>query len=105
MTMTGTITAQIVIRYRPGTMTRISPTVIAMPARMEASATDPMYGVAADTVSPMDMSTRPSRTSCTALTSAACSKKAATISTRAPSSAPMVPPASASSAAMTAATR
>ena len=40
MTMTGTITAQMVIRYRPGTMTRSSPIVIAMPARMEARATD-----------------------------------------------------------------
>lgn len=105
MTMTGTITAQMVIRYRPGAMTRMSPIVIAIPAMMEARATDPMYGMAADTVSPMDMSTRPSRTSCTALTSVACSRKAATISTREPSTAPMVPPASAKSAAITAATR
>jgi len=40
-TMTGTITAQIVIRNRPGTMSRISPMVIAMPARIEAPATRP----------------------------------------------------------------
>jgi hypothetical protein len=39
-TMTGTITAQIVIRYRPGTMIRISPMVMAIPARIEAPATD-----------------------------------------------------------------
>ena len=42
MTMTGTITAQIVIRYRPGAMIRMSPIVIAIPAMMEARATDPM---------------------------------------------------------------
>jgi hypothetical protein len=40
MTMTGMITAQIVISHRPGTMTRMSPIVIAMPARIEAAATD-----------------------------------------------------------------
>ena len=105
MTMTGTITAQIVIRNRPGTMIRSSPIVIAMPARMEARATDPRYGVAADTVSPIDMSTRPSRTSCTALTKVACRRKAATISTRLPRSTPMVPPMRARMAAMTAAIR
>ena len=91
MTMTGTITAQMVIKYSPGTMTRASPITIAMPARIEARATAPMYGVAARTVSPMDMSTRPSRTSCTALTRVAWSRKAATILTTAPSSAPKVP--------------
>jgi hypothetical protein len=73
-TMTGTITAQIVIRNRPGTMIRTSPTVIAMPARIEAPMTGARKGVAARTVSPMDMSTRPSRTSCTALTRVACSR-------------------------------
>jgi hypothetical protein len=104
-TMTGMITAQMVIRYRPGTMIRISPIVMAMPARIEAPATAQKYGVAARTVSPRDRSARPSRTSCTALTSVACNRNAATISTREPSSAPMVPPASARSAAMTAAAR
>jgi len=104
-TMTGTITAQMVIRYRPGTMSRNSPMAIAMPARIEAPATAPRYGVAARTVSPRDRSARPSRTSCTALTSVACSRKAATISTREPSTAPTVVPPSAKSAAMTAATR
>ena len=104
MTMTGTITAQMVIRYRPGTMIRASPIVMAMPARIEAPATAHRYGVAADTVSPMDRSTRPSRTSCTALTSVACSRKAAMICTSAPSATPTLP-ASARSAAMTAAAR
>ena len=87
-TMTGTITAQMVIRYRPGTMSRTSPKVMAMPARIEAPATAQRYGVAARTVSPRDRSTRPSRTSCTAFTSVACNRKAAKISTREPSRAP-----------------
>ena len=104
MTITGMITAQIVIRIRPGTMIRMSPIVIAMPARIDAPATGPMYGVAARTVSPRFMSTRPSRTSCTALTRAACSRNAATSSTMVPSSDPMTP-ASESSAAMIAAIR
>ena len=38
-TITGMITAQIVIRKRPGTMRRMSPIVIASPARMPATAT------------------------------------------------------------------
>jgi len=104
-TMTGTITAQMVIRYRPGTMIRISPMVIAMPARIEAPATAQKYGVAARTVSPMDRSARPSRTSCTALTSVACNRNAAKIPTREPSTAPTVVPPSEKSAAMTAAAR
>jgi hypothetical protein len=93
-----------VIRYRPGTMSRDSPIPMAIPARNEAAKTDQMYGVAADTVSPMDRSARPSRTSCTALTSAACNRKAATISTTRPRKAPTVPT-SARSAEMTAAAR
>jgi len=104
-TMTGMITAQMVIRYRPGTMIRISPIVMAMPARIEAPATAQKYGVAARTVSPIDRSARPSRTSCTALTSVACNRNAAKIPTREPSTAPTVVPPSAKSAAMTAATR
>ena len=103
ITMTGTITAQIVIRYKPGAMIRASPITIAMPARTEATMTRPRYGTTADTVSPIDMSTRPSRTSCTALTSVACSKKAATMLTREPSRSPKVP-ASDKIAAMIAAT-
>jgi hypothetical protein len=103
--MTGTITAQMVIRYRPGTMSRARPMAMAMPAGSEARKTDQMYGVAADIVAPMDRSARPSRTSCTALTSVACSRKAAMISTRDPRKTPMLPPASARSAAMTAAPR
>lgn len=42
MTMTGMITAQMVIRYRPGAMSRMSPIVIAMPARIDAPATAQM---------------------------------------------------------------
>ena len=86
-------------------MIRISPMVMAMPARIEAPATGRMKGVAARTVSLMDRSTRPSRTSCTALTSVACSRKAATIPTREPSSAPTKLPVSARRAAMIAAAR
>ncbi len=105
MTMTGTITAQIVIRNRPGTMIRMRPIVIAMPARIDAIATGPMEGVAADTVWPKDRSARPSRTSCTALTSAAWSRKAATNSTMEPRKTPKMPPISARSPATTAAAR
>ncbi len=105
MTMTGTITAQMVIRNRPGTMIRSSPIVIARPARIEAPATAPRYGRAWFTVWLMDRSARPSRTSCTALTSVACRTKAATTDTKEPSRIPMVPPASASSAVMIAAIR
>jgi hypothetical protein len=86
-------------------MIRISPMVMAMPARIDAPATDRMYGAAARMVSPMDRSTRPSRTSCTALTSVACSRKAATMLTREPSTAPTRLPVSASRAAMIAAAR
>ena len=53
----------------------------------------------------MDRSAWPSRTSCTALTSVACSTKAATTDTKEPSRIPMLPPASASNAVMIAATR
>jgi hypothetical protein len=74
MTMTGTITAQMVIRNRPGTMTRTSPIVIAMPARIDAPNTGQKYGRAWFTVSLIDRSARPSRTSCTALTSVASSR-------------------------------
>jgi hypothetical protein len=42
ITMTGMITAQIVISHRPGTMIRMRPIVIAMPARMDAPATAQM---------------------------------------------------------------
>ena len=72
--MTGTMTAQIVIRNRPGTMIRMSPIVMAMPARIEAPATGATDGTAADSVSPTDRSVRPSRMSWTALTSAACTR-------------------------------
>ena len=104
MTMTGMITAQIVISHRPGTMIRMSPIVIAMPARMDAAATDQMYGVAADTVSLIDRSARPSRTSWTALTSVACSRKAANSSTMEPSSDPKTPASESKPATMAAAT-
>ncbi len=104
MTMTGTITAQMVIRNRPGTISRNNPIEIAIAARIDAPATGPRYGRAADTVSLMDMSARPSRTSCTALTSVACSRKAATTDTTKPSPKPTLP-VSARSAAMTAAIR
>jgi len=50
MMMTGTITAQMVIRNRPGTMSSSSPIVIAMPARIEAPATDAINGRASFTV-------------------------------------------------------
>jgi hypothetical protein len=76
MMMTGMITAQIVISHSPGTRSKTMPAAIAMPATIEAMATGTRYGTAAFTVSAIVMSPRPSRSSCTALTSAACSKKA-----------------------------
>ena len=105
MMMTGTITAQMVIRNRPGTMISSSPIVIARPARIEAPATGARNGRASFTVCLMDRSAWPSRTSCTALTSVACSTKAATTDTKEPSRIPMLPPARASNAVMIAATR
>ena len=56
MMMTGTITAQMVIRNSPGAMSRSSPIVIAIPARIDAPATEAMNGRASFTVCPMDRS-------------------------------------------------
>ena len=48
MTMTGTITAQMVIRNRPGTISRSSPIVIAIAGQDRGPGDGPMYGRAAD---------------------------------------------------------
>ena len=78
---------------------------MAMLARIDASATEPTNGSAADTVSPRLRSTRPSRTSWTAFTSAACSRKTAKMVKISPMKAPMEPAAQLSSALMAAITR
>jgi hypothetical protein len=69
--MAGTMSAQNVIMMSPGTISRTSPIVIRMPAMIDAAVTGPSDGSAAVIVLPTDRSTRPSRMSCTDVTSAA----------------------------------
>ena len=69
MTISGTISDQNVSRISPGTMIRMNPIPMPMAARIEATATVPTNGSAALSVALRSMSTVPSRTSCTALTS------------------------------------
>ena len=105
ITMHGTIIDQNVSRISPGTMISASPMVIPMLARIEAIATAPTYGSAARTVWPRSRSARPSRTSWTAFTSAACSRNMANRLNSSPRKAPHDPAARDSSAVMTATTR
>jgi hypothetical protein len=93
ITMTGTITAQMVIRYRPGAISKASPIVMAMPARIDAAATGRIDGAAAGKISRSDRFARPSRMSWTALTSAAWTRNAASRLMMEPSSVTSSPPA------------
>ena len=105
ITMHGTIIDQNVSRISPGTMISASPIAIPILARIEAIATEPTYGRATRTVWPKSRSTRPSRTSCTALTSAACNRNMPNRLNSSPRKAPHDPAARDSSAVTTATTR
>ena len=105
ITISGMISDQNVSRIRPGTMIRMNPIPMPMLARMEATATEPMNGIAAERVARRSRSTRPSRTSCTASTSADCSRNMANSVKISPMNAPAVPSPQLSSALMTAITR
>ena len=105
MTMLGTISDQNVSRIRPGTMISANPTTIPIAARIDAPATGSTYGSAADKVSRRPRSTRPSRTSCTAFTSAACSRNMQNRLITAAAAAPGSPATAVSRAPIAAATR
>ena len=104
-TMHGTISDQNVSRIRPGTMMSANPMKIPIAARIDAAATGRTYGSAADSVPRRSRSTRPSRTSCTAFTSAACSRNIKNRLMNQPTPAPMFPAAKVSNAPMIAAIR
>ncbi|HXT90437.1 MAG TPA: hypothetical protein VN714_14390 [Trebonia sp.] len=86
-------------------MRRNRPTAMPMLARIDATATAPTNGMAAEMVPRKSRSTRPSRTSCTAVTSAACSRNMPTRLMTQPTITPKPPSAQLSSALMMAMTR
>ena len=65
-TITGAITAQIVSRNRPGTISRMSPSAMPRPARSPATSSGTIDGETRENTSPSDASKVPSRASCTA---------------------------------------
>jgi hypothetical protein len=86
-------------------MIRMNPIPMPMAARIEAAATAPTNGSAAASVARRSRSILPSRTSCTAFTSAACSRNAPNTVSISPMNAPTEPSAQLSSALTTAMTR